>query len=192
MGRRPIDLNRRIYVNIRNSIKYLIEQKGISQTQLAEELGYSRDTFWAIKGGTRGPSLDCLEDIAKYFCLKPEDLISGKVKPRIINEVKRVPGQSYLYVFDTDIEKTNFIPAIPRLELRVAGQPQLNLLGVQALFPTRIVLEGTSSIANFDLSYHADERPTDFEQLVGYPVSVFYRNEIDSGISVQGILGRRI
>jgi putative transcriptional regulator len=63
---------------ISNSIKIYREKSGITQEQLADAVGVSRQTIIAIEKGNYEPSLGLAFKLAKLFKLKIEDLFSIK------------------------------------------------------------------------------------------------------------------
>lgn len=63
---------------ISNSIKTYREKLSITQEQLADAVGVSRQTIIAIEKGNYEPSLGLAFKLAKLFKLKIEDLFSMK------------------------------------------------------------------------------------------------------------------
>lgn len=54
---------------IKNNLKNLRKQKGITQIKLAENLGVTRQTLIAIENNKYNPSLELALKISKYFNL---------------------------------------------------------------------------------------------------------------------------
>lgn len=59
---------------IKNRVKNFREDQNITQQQLAESCGVSRQTIIAIEKGNYEPSLGLALKIARYFKLKIEDI----------------------------------------------------------------------------------------------------------------------
>ncbi len=59
---------------ILNSIKKFRQEKNITQEQLAEAVGISRQTVVAIEKGNYEPSLGLAIKLSKYFRLSVEEL----------------------------------------------------------------------------------------------------------------------
>ena len=63
---------------IMNRIKEMLEQKGIKQTWLADQLGKSFSIVNAYVCNRRQPSLELLFEIAKILQVDPKELIDSK------------------------------------------------------------------------------------------------------------------
>ncbi len=64
-----------------NNIKAILEQKGITQTWLAEKLGKSFNMVNSYAQNRRQPSLELLYEIAKILKVDVKDLlVSNKLK----------------------------------------------------------------------------------------------------------------
>ena len=59
---------------ISNKIKYFREQKNITQEELGEFVGVSRQTILAMEKGNYEPSLGLAMKLAKYFKIAVDDL----------------------------------------------------------------------------------------------------------------------
>ena len=70
----PLDKTMALY----NDIRKLREQKNITQEQLAEAVGVSRQTIIAIEKGNYTPSLILGMGLAKFFKLSVEELFHVK------------------------------------------------------------------------------------------------------------------
>ncbi len=57
-----------------NTLKVLRAQHALTQQQLAEALGVSRQTLISIESGKYDPSLPLAFKIANYFALRIEDI----------------------------------------------------------------------------------------------------------------------
>lgn len=63
-------------MEIENQVKKFRNEKDITQAQLAEELGVSRQTVNAIETGKYDPSLELALKIAEFFGTKVEEVFS--------------------------------------------------------------------------------------------------------------------
>lgn len=63
---------------ITNRIKHFREKKNITQEQLAESVGVSRQTIVAMEKGNYEPSLGLALKLAKYFSVTTEELFMLK------------------------------------------------------------------------------------------------------------------
>ena len=70
------DIHKEKYLQVGMNVYHYRKKKGLTQEQLAEDLGVSRNQISNIEayGSKAGPSLDLLFDIADYFNIKPKDL----------------------------------------------------------------------------------------------------------------------
>ncbi|WP_457751174.1 helix-turn-helix transcriptional regulator [Thermococcus sp.] len=59
---------------MRNRLRELREEKGLTQEKLAKALGVTRQTIIAIEKGRYDPSLRLAFKIARFFGLKIEDI----------------------------------------------------------------------------------------------------------------------
>lgn len=59
---------------MRNEIRRLREERGLSQAALGTELGVSRQTVNSLEGGRYDPSLPLAFTIARYFGLTIEEI----------------------------------------------------------------------------------------------------------------------
>lgn len=79
--------------NLPTNLKRLIDERKITQSQIANEIGVSRQAVSLYVNGTQFPSQSVLEAIANYFGVTPDDLMSnGKENvPEMMVCVKRMP-----------------------------------------------------------------------------------------------------
>lgn len=63
-------------MGIENQVKKFRKEKDITQAQLAEEVGVSRQTINAIETGKYDPSLELALKIAEYFGTQVEKIFS--------------------------------------------------------------------------------------------------------------------
>ena len=61
-----------------NRLKELREEKGLTQKQLAEQLGLNSVTYLRYEKSQREPSLSILADIANYFNVSVDYLLGLK------------------------------------------------------------------------------------------------------------------
>jgi putative transcriptional regulator len=59
---------------VRNDVRTLRQEAGLSQAALGERLGVSRQTVIAIENGRYDPSLPLAISIARHFGLKVEEI----------------------------------------------------------------------------------------------------------------------
>lgn len=59
---------------VRNDVRALRQEAGLSQAALGERLGVSRQTVIAIENGRYDPSLPLAITIARHFGLKVEEI----------------------------------------------------------------------------------------------------------------------
>ena len=65
---------------IANKIKENREQKSLTQQQLGDAVGVSRQTIIAVEKGTYEPSLGLALKLAKFFSAKDGSASGGKVR----------------------------------------------------------------------------------------------------------------
>jgi putative transcriptional regulator len=63
---------------VRNEVRRLREQEGLSQGELASEVGVSRQTINSIEVGRYIPSLPLALTLARYFGLAVEDIFDDR------------------------------------------------------------------------------------------------------------------
>ncbi|MDI1355742.1 MAG: helix-turn-helix transcriptional regulator [bacterium] len=63
-----------------NRIKEVLEEKGITQTWLAEHLGKSYNMVNSYVQNRRQPSIEILFDIAEILKINPKELLATKKK----------------------------------------------------------------------------------------------------------------
>lgn len=70
-------------VYLAQNLKYLREQKGLNQQDIAEVLGVEQGTIssWELK--RRTPDLDTIIKLAEYFCVSLDDLFLRDMRPPI-------------------------------------------------------------------------------------------------------------
>lgn len=67
---------------VRERIRTLRRDKGLTQEALCERAGISLDSVNRIEGGSRVPTLDTLERIARALDVSPSDLLRTTKPPR--------------------------------------------------------------------------------------------------------------
>jgi len=72
-----------LVVNMKFSkiLKELRDSKGISQRQLAKEIGISQSSVHAYEAGEKSPTIDVLLKLAKYFDVSADYLLGLSDKP---------------------------------------------------------------------------------------------------------------
>jgi putative transcriptional regulator len=63
---------------VRNRVRELREEQGLSQAEFGEKIGVSRQTVYAIEIGKYDPSLPLAFQIAREFRLRIEDIFDPK------------------------------------------------------------------------------------------------------------------
>lgn len=63
---------------MRNRVRELREEQGLSQAEFGEKIGVSRQTVYAIEIGKYDPSLPLAFQIAREFGLRIEDIFDPK------------------------------------------------------------------------------------------------------------------
>jgi putative transcriptional regulator len=63
---------------VKNRVRELREQRGLSQAEFGERIGVSRQTVYAIEVGKYDPSLPLAFQIATQFALRIEDIFDPK------------------------------------------------------------------------------------------------------------------
>lgn len=62
---------------MKNRVRELREDKGLSQGELAQDLGVSRQTINSIEVGRYTPSLPLALALARYFSLRVEEMFDA-------------------------------------------------------------------------------------------------------------------
>jgi putative transcriptional regulator len=65
-------------IPVKNRVRELREQRGLSQAEFGEKIGVSRQTVYAIEVGKYDPSLPLAFKIAKQFGCRIEDIFDPK------------------------------------------------------------------------------------------------------------------
>jgi putative transcriptional regulator len=65
-------------IPVKNKVKELREQRGLSQAEFGQKIGVSRQTVYAIEIGKYDPSLPLAFQIAKHFGRRIEDIFDPK------------------------------------------------------------------------------------------------------------------
>jgi putative transcriptional regulator len=63
---------------VKNKVRELREERGLSQAEFGEKIGVSRQTVYAIEIGKYDPSLPLAFQIAKHFGRRIEDIFDPK------------------------------------------------------------------------------------------------------------------
>lgn len=113
-------------------LQELRKQKGLTQEQLASVLYISRTAISKWESGRGYPSIDSLKDIARYFNISIDDLLSGE-ELIVIAEVDHKQKQKKLcdYIFgvmDCCIILFFFLPLFGQMEGEVIKEVSLLLL----------------------------------------------------------------
>ena len=119
-------------------LQELRKQKGLTQEQLASVLYVSRTAISKWESGRGYPSIDSLKDIARYFNISIDDLLSGE-ELIVIAEVDHKQKQKKLcdYIFgvmDCCIILFFFLPLFGQMEGEVIKEVSLLLLNGISLY----------------------------------------------------------
>lgn len=125
---------------LKANIKFLREEKGMSQPQLAEALGCSRDNVASYERGTE-PKLAMLQIIVNYFHLTIDDIINKDLsKEEIINNKTETTPQAKKLKIATEAmtqyeeRKKKDIITIPMVEIYAAAGH--GFMNTDSLIPT--------------------------------------------------------
>lgn len=66
-------------------LKHLRENKGLTQKQLAEDVGISHSTIQELENAKRTPSLQSVLRLAEHFGISVEELLGGEKQRREVN-----------------------------------------------------------------------------------------------------------
>lgn len=64
-------------------LKELRKAKGLTQTDLAKELGMSKGCYNRYETGSRQPSIEALQQLAQYHGISIDYLINGKISDNL-------------------------------------------------------------------------------------------------------------
>lgn len=64
-------------------IAVLRKEKGVTQEQMADDLGLSTDTIGRIERGAKGTSVDMMSCFAEYFGTSMDYIVNGKMEGAI-------------------------------------------------------------------------------------------------------------
>ena len=92
-------------MKIRNFLKELRKEKGITQAQLAETLNVSARTVSRWETGSNMPDISILVDIADYYDISISEIINGERKSEIMNEEERKIAKTMSDYATTEKEK---------------------------------------------------------------------------------------
>lgn len=92
-------------MKIRNFLKELRKEKGITQAQLAETLNVSARTVSRWETGSNMPDISILVDIADYYDISIPEIINGERKSEIMNEEERKIAKTMSDYATTEKEK---------------------------------------------------------------------------------------
>lgn len=62
-------------IHLNKNIKFLRNQKNISQTQLGKEINLTRDSIASLEQGRVKPSFEILISLKEYFNISLDDLV---------------------------------------------------------------------------------------------------------------------
>jgi transcriptional regulator with XRE-family HTH domain len=108
-----------------STIAKLRENAGLSQQNVADNLGMARATYASIESGRRQPDLPTIRKIAEFYQVSPSDLISGTVAPVQKVNAHEFPKQA------EDIVPRDISPGISPEKLREALAYVLEKVGAK-------------------------------------------------------------
>jgi putative transcriptional regulator len=73
---------------MKNRLPVLRAERGWSQTELAQQLGVSRQTIHALEKGKYDPSLPLAFRIAELFACHIEDVFTNTDGPRLVDRLR--------------------------------------------------------------------------------------------------------
>ncbi len=124
-------------------IKKLMEKKGLSPAQFADEIGLKRSSLSHILSGRNNPSLDVIMKIkSRYDEVNTDWLLFGagqpvgkedktrksekdEIKESVLQETKKAGGQQLLS-FETDDSKVTLKQAVPTLQDKPISTPTVS------------------------------------------------------------------
>ena len=71
------------------NLKYLREQRNMTKSAVAKELGFSRQLYGNYENGIRTPDTETMKRIANYFNVSLDFLLGNSTEPTIEN--KKIP-----------------------------------------------------------------------------------------------------
>lgn len=69
-------------IELRKNLKRLMDEKGVTKTQLSRKLGWSKNTIDSLLRGDRVPDKTGIEAICDYFGIEDVELLGSEMKVR--------------------------------------------------------------------------------------------------------------
>lgn len=96
-----------------SNLKYLRLQKGLSQEQLAENLGITRSRLGAYEENRNEPSIDLLIAISDYFHVAVDALVRGDLTKTSLDGLMKVGKNRMLFPVLIDEEGRDVVEMVP-------------------------------------------------------------------------------
>lgn len=90
---------------IGSNIKHLRKSKGLTQDELAKNIGVSRAVIGSYEENRATPKLSVLKDIAYYFNTSIDDLVKSKLWENTINTISEYTRGNNLRIVSTVVDK---------------------------------------------------------------------------------------
>lgn len=94
-----------------HKLRALRKAKGLSQAELAQQLGLGKSTIAMYECGKRTPEFETIEAICDFFNVNMSDLSDSKLAIRLSDLVSSVSTRGLDTLFTTDTKHTNDIKA---------------------------------------------------------------------------------
>jgi transcriptional regulator with XRE-family HTH domain len=98
---------------IASNIRFLRQQRGLSQEQLADELNVTRSRIGGYEEARNEPPIDLLIRLSEYFHIAIDALVRGDLKKTNLDGLMKVGKNRILFPIILDNEGNNIIELIP-------------------------------------------------------------------------------
>ncbi len=96
-----------------NNLKYLRLQKGLSQEQLADNLGITRSRLGAYEENRNEPSIDLLIAISDYFHIAVDALVRGDLTKTSLDGLMKIGKSRMLFPVLIDDDGRDMVELVP-------------------------------------------------------------------------------
>jgi len=97
-----------------DNIRFLRDQKNLTQEALSEEIQLSRVRYSKYEGGRSEAPYEVLIRISKYFKVSIDLLLTVDIRKFPLEEMVNLPGNKILFPVAVDTEGNNFIEIVPQ------------------------------------------------------------------------------
>ena len=169
--------------NFGNFVCYLREQRGLTQADLARQLGVTPAAISKWENGSSKPRVEVLFQLAEILCVRPEELMAGRYleKEMIDPESVKIINEKYEYLRRIELHNT----AKTKIFRLIAAVIDWNIIGAVTMFYViffmLVLLAAGSSLTG-------PSALLVMFLILGYPVGFVLRDLIFGGRS----LGKRI